>query len=174
MKVLNRYFRFPLLIDIVVSLFVTAIFYWMKLTCIINLPTKEMVLSIITDISTISFTSAGFVLTFLTLLISFKISTKPITKNKRETLEDTYNELSIFTIFLNTSLYTETVKYLKNGVKELLIIAIVGYGLKLLTANISTLIMFHFSVFGIVIISLVLWRSLIVLSRVLLVQDDKE
>ncbi|WP_282178746.1 hypothetical protein [Maribacter stanieri] len=171
---LDRYFNYAILADIIVSSLIAAIFYYLNDACIIKVPSTERLISIISDISNVAFTSAGFVLTFLTLLVSFKISANPIKKEERISLEETYKKISIFNLFLSSPLYSETIRHLKNGVKELLVIAILGYGVKLLAVNISDAIMFYLSVFGIVVISLVLWRSLLVLSGVLSVQDKEE
>tara|TARA_R110000744_G_scaffold380502_1_gene501520 strand:- start:5739 stop:6260 length:522 start_codon:yes stop_codon:yes gene_type:complete len=171
---LDRYFNYAILADIIVSSLIAAIFYYLNDNCFIKVPSTERLISIISDISNVAFTSAGFVLTFLTLLVSFKISANPIKKEERTSLEETYKKISIFNLFLSSPLYSETIRHLKNGVKELLVIAILGYGVKLLAENISDATMFYLSVFGIVVISLVLWRSLLVLSGVLSVQDKEE
>lgn len=170
---LNKYFNYSILWDITIAVLSTTVFFLLVNGSYLNIPKEELLLSIVTDISNIGFTSAGFVLTFLTLLVSFKISAKPIEKKKNSTLEHTYNKVSIFNLFLNSPLYVETIRHLKNGVKELLVIAIIGFALKLVIANIKMEVFFYFSIFGIVIISLVLWRSLLVLSGVLSVQEDK-
>ncbi|WP_110357966.1 hypothetical protein [Arenibacter sp. ARW7G5Y1] len=168
---LNKYFSYSIFWDLLIAVVFTSTFFILVYICYVIIPTEELLLSIVTDISNIAFTSAGFVLTFLTLLVSFKISAKPIKRKKGNTLEDTYKKVSIFNLFLNSPLYVETIRHLKNGVKELLVIAILGFSLKLLAANIKIEVFFYFSIFGIVIISLVLWRSLLVLSGVLSVQD---
>lgn len=171
MWMLNRYFNYSIYWDLLIAFLITSTFFILVYWCYIIIPKEELLLTIVTDISNIAFTSAGFVLTFLTLLVSFRISAKPIKKKKGNTLEDTYDKVSIFNLFLNSPLYVETIRHLKNGVKELLVIAIIGFGLKLLTSNIDIEVFFYFNIFGIVIISLVLWRSLLVLSGVLSVQD---
>ena len=170
---LNKYFSYPIFWDLMIGIIITSAFYILVILCFVEIPKDEVLLSIVTDISNIGFTSAGFVLTFLTLLVSFKISAKPIKKKKRNTLEDTYKKESIFNLFLNSQLYSETIRHLKNGVKELLVISIIGFTLKIMVANFKNELFFYFSIFGIVIITLVLWRSLLVLSGVLTVQEDK-
>lgn len=174
MRIIDYYFRNSILVDIIAATVTAASCYFLVCTSNIITPKEELLLSTTSDIANVAFTSAGFVLTFLTLLVSFKISAKPIKKNKRSTLEDTYKKVSLFDLFLSSGLYTETIRHLKNGVKELIIVAIVGYALKLSIPTIQIDVLFYFNVFGIVLIALVLWRSLLVLSGVLSVQDKKD
>lgn len=170
MPILKTYFRYSITIDIIAA----TICYMLVYTCKIIIPKEDILMSTTSDIANVAFTSAGFVLTFLTLLVSLKISAKPFVKKEKETLEDAYNRNTLFDLFLNSSLYTETIRHLKNGVKELIIIAILGYALKLSIPTIHFSFLLYFIVTAIVFISLVLWRSLLVLSGVLSVQDNKD
>lgn len=168
---LDRYFSFPILADLILSVIASIICFLLFKYCVISLPDKDLLISTTSDIANVGFTSAGFVLTFLTLLVSFKSSLKPFKKEKGKTLEDSYQNTSLFNLFLNSELYNETIRHLKNGVKELIILAILGYIIKLGFSENSIHILFYFSVSGIVIIALVLWRSLLVLSGVLKAQN---
>lgn len=170
---LDRYFRFPILTDLVLSALASIICFLLLKYCVISLPDKELLMSTTSDIANVGFTSAGFVLTFLTLLVSFKSSLKPFKKEKGKTLEESYKNTSLFNLFLNSGLYDETIRHLKNGVKELIILAILGYVLKLIVSEFTIHFLFYFSMSGIIIIALVLWRSLLVLSGVLKVQNSK-
>ena len=168
---IDKYFRYTILIDILLCVIVIGLCHVLFSLDILTKPEEDSLLSITSDISNVAFTSAGFVLTFLTLLVSFKISIKPIKRIKRTTLEDTYKKAPLFDLFLNSELYKETIKHLKVGIKELIIIAVTGYSLKLFSSNINQLILFYFNVIGIITTALVLYRSLLVLSSVLSVQD---
>lgn len=68
----DRYFERPLFYDYTVALLLCGIFYFLKYKGMISLPTDETSLSTTTDLSTISLTLAGFVLTLLTVLVTFK------------------------------------------------------------------------------------------------------
>ena len=127
----------------------------------------------VSDVANVAFTSAGFVLTFLTLLVSFKMNAKQIRKKKRVTLEDAYKKVSLFNLFLNSGLYTATVRHLKNAVKQLIVVALLGYMVKLFFAATNLTTQYLYVVFGILLVSLVLWRSLLVLSGVLSIQEKK-
>ena len=168
---LDRYFNYPLIIDILISAFASILSFIFLKYSVISLPSSDLLLSTTSDIANVSFTSAGFVLTFLTLLVSFKSSTKPFKKNKNKSLEDNYKDETLFNLFLSSSLYNETIRHLKNGVKELIIIAIIGYLIKLTLPVNFIEILFFFNISGLVLIALVLWRCLLVLSGVLKVQN---
>lgn len=168
---LDKYFHYPLLIDLLVSVLVSIGCFILLKYSFISLPNSELLLSTTSDIANVSFTSAGFVLTFLTLLVSFKSSTKPFKKNNTKSLEDNYKDETLFNLFLSSSLYNETIKHLKNGVKELIIVAISGYAFKLTLPLNFVEVLFYFNIIGLVLIALVLWRCLLVLSGVLKVQN---
>lgn len=168
---LNRYFNYPLLIDILISAFASILCFILLKYNIISLPSTDLLLSTTSDIANVSFTSAGFVLTFLTLLVSFKSSKKTFKKIKNKSLEDNYKDETLFNLFLSSSLYNETIRHLKNGVKELIIVAIIGYALKLTLPVKLIDVLFYFNISGLVLIALVLWRCLLVLSGVLKVQN---
>ncbi|MEY8850036.1 hypothetical protein AB9K26_14545 [Psychroserpens sp. XS_ASV72] len=165
----NKYFNYAIIIDIIVSFTLCVICHFLLRYKIIIIPETDILISTVSDIANIGFTSAGFVLTFLTLLVSFKSTTEPI-KNK-STLEETYSGISLFNLFLNSPLYKETIKHLKNGVKVLILIAIVGYISKICVSPAHTRVLFYYNIIGVSMIALVLWRSLLVLSGVLKVQN---
>lgn len=173
MPIIDSYFRYSILIDICSAIVAAAVCYSLVCYGLVVTPDKDLLLSTTSDISNVAFTSAGFVLTFLTLLVSFKISAKPFKKKKKEDVEGAYNRHTLFDLFLNSPLYTETIRHLKNGVKELIIVAILGYVLKLSTPTFHFGYLLYFVVAAIVFIAIVLWRSLLVLSGVLSVQDKK-
>lgn len=164
---IDKYFNYSIIIDLVISGVASILFYFFISNAIIDLPSDDLIMSMTSDIANVAFTSAGFVLTFLTLFVSFKVSTKPIRKKKKETLEETYSRESLFNIFLSSDLYFETIRQLKNAVKELIVIALIGYTLKISIGGIYPEHLIFYCVFGLLIISMTLWRSLLVLSGVL-------
>lgn len=170
---LDKYFNNAIIIDLLISTLISVLLFFLLTFSIISLPSSELLLSTTSDIANVSFTSSGFVLTFLTLLVSFKGSIKPLKKKKDMTLEDSYKDVTMFNIFLNSGFYDETIRHLKNGVKILIIVAIIGYLLKLTLPKGLVHFLFFFNVSGLVLIALVLWRSLMVLSGVVKVQSKK-
>lgn len=141
-------------------------------SCILTFPSSEILLSTTSDLANVGFTSAGFVLTFLTLLVSFKSSSKPYKRDKDTTLEESYNATPMFDLFLSSTLYNETIRHLKNGVKELIVVALIGYTLKLSIPQNYIDYLFYFNISSLAMITIVLWRSLLVLAGVLKVQDQ--
>lgn len=168
---LDKYFNYPLIIDILVSAITTIICFFLIKFDVVSFPSTDLLISTVSDICNVSFTSAGFVLTFLTLLVGFKSSSTPFKKLEHKSIEDNYDEVSLFNLFLSSSLYNETIRHLKNGVKELILVAIIGYALKLTLPVKFTHLLFYFNIGGLVLIALVLWRCLLVLSGVLKVQN---
>ncbi len=169
---LNKYFQFAVISDLIITTFLCILCYFLIEAEVITVPKEEILMSTVSDVANIGFTSAGFVLTFLTLLVSFKSSLKPLKKKK--SLEDTYSRVSVFNLFLSSPLYIETIRQLKNGVKILILVAIVGYTLKICLNEEYLNFFFYYNIIGVCLISLVLWRSLLVLSGVLKVQNTNE
>src|SRR5690606_32803109 len=117
---------------------------------------KEDVISITTDVTTISLTLTGFILTLLTVLITFK------TSSKAKKIEIESSE-SLFNLFFASGYYYETVKLLKNCIKSLIFIAIVGFSLKLFLLDKYKPYTFFFNIIGLCIILLTIWRCLLIL-----------
>jgi len=130
---------------------------------ILFIPDDDYNLSMASDISNIGFTSAGFVLTFLTLLITFKSSSTTSKERGNET--DT-----LFNLFLATALYEETIKHLKNAVKSLIFMAIIGYSFKLLLNPTYQYLTYYFNISGVFLTAITLWRCLIILTKILKMQ----
>lgn len=170
---LDKYFNYPLTTDLIASFTASFICFLLIKYCVISLPSTELLMSTTSDTANVGFTSAGFVLTFLTLLVSFKSSINPFKKEVGKTLEESYDNISLFNLFLDSELYNETIRHLKNGVKELILVAIIGYLIKLTIQTEYIHFLFYFSISGIVLIALVLWRSLLVLSGVINTQNTK-
>ena len=113
-----RYFEKPILWDYCLLVLINIILCFLVNCGILIIPEDEYSLSMTSDIANIGFTSAGFVLTFLTLLITFKSSSTISNETDYET--DT-----LFNLFLTTGLYDETIKHLKNAVKSLIFMAMI-------------------------------------------------
>lgn len=116
--ILDVYFRKPLFWDYIIASIssVTIIILYSKNK--ISIPDVQDSYSLTGDLTNITLTLAGFILTILTVLITFK-------DNSKETIEDE-NEPT-FNKFFNTDFYYETVKHLKNCIKSIIIIAALGF-----------------------------------------------
>ncbi|WP_452229451.1 hypothetical protein [Lacinutrix sp. MEBiC02404] len=161
--ILDKYFRRPVLYDYLISIIVGALLYFLFYKGLINLPNDERSLSMTTDLANVGLTSAGFILTLLTVLITFKSSTSI---SKKEYSEDD----SLFNLFFASDLYFITVRILKNSIKSLILISVLGFALKLGIPKEYLIYVFFYNVFGLIIIALTLYRCLLVLTKVLKMQ----
>jgi hypothetical protein len=162
---LDTYFKKPVFWDFLIALFSMAIIAFLDYKNLFKLPKSDYSLDMASDLSNISLTSAGFILTLLTVLITFKSGSNLTKENATESN-------SLFELFFTSPLYFETVKYLKNCIKSLIIIAIFGFSLKLgLSKDIREYI-FYFNVVGLIVIIMTLWRCLLILSKILEMQEN--
>ena len=164
---IDRYFKAPLLWDYTIANLLFVLCIILKIKGVISLPKSDYAISIASDLSNVALTLAGFILTLLTVLITFKSGSK---LTKKSNIDDE----KIFDVFFITGLYFETVKHLKNCVKSLVIIAILGYSLKICLPEESRHYIFFYNVFGFIIIILTLVRSLLILTKIIHLQKEDE
>lgn len=168
---IDKYFTRPIFWDYSLALLAATVMLILRQGCFIGLLDDDQVYQLASDISTTSLTAAGFVLTLLTVLITFK-GLSPITIQEVSD-ESESEETSLFKLFFASKLYDQTTKHIKNCIKSLLVIALMGYGLKLAIYDTRTLILFYFNIIGITVVILTLWRCLLILSKILKIQEDK-
>lgn len=160
---LDKYFTRPLLWDYIAALIIIAASVILNYKGCLTIPKEEYVNSTTSDLTTIALTLAGFILTLLTVLITFKSTAK----KKNEVNEDD----SVFELFFATDLYFQTVKHLKNCIKSLIFICLCGYIIKLGVQKYHYLFFFNF--LGIAIIVLTLLRSLLILTKIVDLQKQE-
>lgn len=161
--ILDIYFRRPLLWDyIIASISVLCSFVLFKKNKII-LPEVQDSFSLTGDLTNISLTLAGFILTILTVLITFKDNSGD--KSNEE-------DKPIFNKFFGTSFYFETVKHLKNCIKSIIAIAALGFFLKLFLISDFRKYFFFYNFFGLIITIFTIWRCLLILNRILILQKS--
>ena len=163
---LDIYFRRPVFWDYFISTILIICVVVLNMKGFLIIPKESIYISIISDISSIGLTSAGFILTLLTVLITFKSGSK-LTKEEYE------NAKSVFELFFISDLYFETVKHLKNCIKSLIIISIFGYVLKLGLSPEYRYLIYFSNYLGLTIIILTLWRCLLILSKILSMQKQQ-
>lgn len=163
MKVLNTYFIYPIIFDISISAFFAMVFDKLIQKDILILPKRDFILSSVSDIANISFSSTGFILTILTVLITFKAGSR--NKNKIKNYD------SALDYFFHTPLYAQTTYHLKNCIKSLVMLAVTGYLLKITISDPFTIYLFHFLIFSISVLALTLTRCLLILNKVLELQN---
>ena len=167
MNMLDRYFRYPVLWDYVFGSIASIISYCLVWKRMLTLPTSERLYSTVSDLATTSLTLAGFVLTLLTVLISFKSSSKMI-------IEDVKSTDTLFDVFFSSALYFRTVFHLKNAIKSFTLISLIGYVLKLLMTDSLRKYLFFFSFFAVIVILFTLWRCIVILNKIVKLQQNNK
>lgn len=162
---IDKYFIRPIFWDYLLSVIGIATAFLLKDKGVITLPKEEYVYSIISDLSTVSLTMVGFILTLVTVLVSFKSSSKIESENSKE-------KDSVFDIFFASRLYFDTIRHLKNGIKSLTLVALTGYTLKLTVDHLKYEILFLFCFGAIVVIIMTIGRSLLILSQIIKIQQS--
>ncbi len=163
---MDGYFKRPVFWDYCIAIIAVTICKVLLCYGKINLPAETKILSISSDISGIGFTSAGFIITLVTVLITFKSGSK--------VKKDNYNSSnSVFELFFASDLYFETVKHLKNCIKSLIVLSVLGYALKLFINHNIKEILFLFCISGILIVALTLWRCLLIMTKILNLQKEE-
>lgn len=159
--ILDIYYRKPVLWDYSLASFVTMLCFWLCSTKSIILPETQDSFSLTGDLTTINLTLAGFILTILTVLITFK-GTGQNYVNKSQS--------SIFDKFFSTQYYFITAKILRNCIKSIAFIAAIGFFLKMFLTGEQKYYLFFYNIFGIIITILTILRCLFILGRILDIQ----
>jgi hypothetical protein len=152
---LNIYFRFPVLIDYLIGLTLVGVIHYYVKSCILTVPKEETVLDYGSETTTVLLTLAGFILTFLTLLITFKTG-KP-DRTKPPTLMEK---------FCNSSLYSDTTRLLKNGVQSLIFVTLIIYILRFVNIF-GIAVLYYWIILSIIVLLLTILRSLFILDNIL-------
>jgi hypothetical protein len=163
MKTLDVYFKYPILMDFLISLTLVVGFHNLTQKNIIFIPKRDFILSSVSDIANISFSSTGFILTILTVLITFKAGSR-----KKDKIE---NYDSALDFFFQTPLYAQTTHHLKNCIKSLVVLGVAGYMLKITLPQSLTIYLFYFLIFSVFVLALTLMRCLLILNKVLALQN---
>jgi hypothetical protein len=162
--ILDIYFKRPLFWDYLVAIGVVMVLIISFLKGKIALPEIQDSYSLTGDLTNIALTLIGFILTIVTVLITFKD-----TSSTKIVVEDE----PVFNKFFSTDYYYETVKHLKNCIKSIATIAAFGFFFKLFLSNQCRNYLFFYNVFGLIIIMLTVYRCLLILGKVLELQKTK-
>jgi len=162
--ILDIYFRKPVFWDFLTATIITFILYILYKNSHIALPENQDSYSLAGDLTNITLTLSGFILTILTVLITFKDNTRT-----NENIDDS----NVFNKFFNTKFYYETVRHLKNCIKSIVTVSAIGFFLKLFLLKELREYFFFFNSFGLIITILTIWRCLLILSKILSFQKDE-
>lgn len=166
MIILDKYFHRPLFWDYSIAIIIVALVKLLLTVERIKIPKEESLFSISSDIANVSFTSAGFIITLVTVLVTFKSNTS-ITKNNYTPSN------TLFEMFYASDLYFETIKQFMKCIKSLILISISCYFIKLFISYNKAEILFLFCSAGIFIVTITLWRCLLILSKILKLQKQE-
>jgi hypothetical protein len=161
------YWKLPIIFDLLVFTLLASGYYLanLKFSDLLVISGERSV-STISDIITISLTLAGFILTLLTLLISFK-------STKEGSIKDLSPETdSSFHIFFYSKLYFSSVKHLIIIVEELAFLALIGFILKVTVGASHLYVITYFNIAGMITIILALYRGLFILKAIIQMQKD--
>lgn len=164
----DKYFKFPLLSDLIVGVILNGLLLFSIYHKLIVYPTTLVLLQVSTDISTVSLTLAGFILTFLTVLITYKMGSASASHER--------SIPKLIDIFFNSPLYFKSVTLLQGCIGTLIFSSILGFLLKLFLKESALQYLLYSNVFGIVMVITTLSRSLFILRGILKFQttDNQE
>jgi hypothetical protein len=156
-KILNRYYKMPLLSNIGILCF--AFLFFVRFDVVpeekFDVPTC---LGIIGSIISAYISLAGFVLAALTIIVTFKASLKA------KKIEDSENGMEMI---LNSEHYEKVVKVFKSAITEYIIYSLVLFLVWVFNKYLSLSLLLYSILAGLFIISIVTIRSLFVLFSIL-------
>ncbi len=153
-KVLDRYLAAPIIYDfIIVGIFAIAWYFFSKHYSI-TIKEENKLSEVSSEIGTALITITGFILTIITIIVTFK---NTIRKGKKESNND---------LFYNSEFYPTTISLLKNCVKLLLFLYILIYLVRLLHP-IPIEILFYINFSAIFFSVLVFLRFLLILKIII-------
>lgn len=164
MKILDWYYKRPILIDYAIAALVIGLFFLINEYLNLEIIKANVNNDLSIDIGAIGLTVSGFILTLVTILITFK-SGEILSDNSLD------NDSNPFKIFLGSALYKKSINILKYGVLSLVTISIAIFILKLFSGNISSKYILSANIVGIIIISTTFIRCFYVLNIILKMQD---
>lgn len=163
-KILDKYYKYPVFYDYLISIIIIFLLVILERKDIINIPEKKFSYEFASDIGAIGLTISGFILTLITILISFK-SSQILGEEKLK------NDSNTFKIFLASDLYKSSIKILQNGVISLIIISFVIFLTKLLYLDDISDYIFYLNIVGLVVILSTFLRCYYVLGLILKMQS---
>ncbi len=166
-RILNKYFDNPVKFDFAFAVILVLLFKKFVLNNVLELPSNDNVRDLASETVTILLTLSGFILTFLTVLVSLKLDATKLNGRNEESL-------SLIEKFCNSGLYFETTTIFKNSIKEIIFSAILIYLVRLFSTQLPANTMYLFTIGGIIILILTILRNLWILGRILDMQKPDE
>lgn len=158
----DYYYQKPIFYDLLIVVFVLGCLITLEAYSSFVLPKKDSSLDFASDIGAIGLTISGFVLTMVTILISFKSS--------HILSESNQSKDTPFSIFLKSNLYSKSIKILKNAVFALIIVSFTIYVAKLMIDEEYQKYIFYFNVTGLIVILTTFLRCFYILGLIMKMQ----
>jgi len=165
MKLINVYFRQPILWDISISLTIATCLNILQLYYLALPKSLEYYQPVLSDLISSGFVIAGFVLTLLTILVTLK-------ENSRTGIKMTGEEP--IHIFFNMQLYFDTVMHLRNAIISVVLLSITLTIYRIFNGLIASQFNAVIIAFVICIYGATLGRTLLILSNITKLQKRIE
>lgn len=162
---IEAYYKRPILFDYIASSVIIGGIVALNYYSLFNLPDADKSIDFASDVAAIGLTVSGFILTLITILITFK-------SGQLLSEEGLTNGSSPFKIFLASSLYNKSVSILKYGVLSLVIVSFFLYALKLFLSPRYLEYVFYSNVLGLVIMLATFVRCFYVLGIIMRMQNN--
>ncbi|OFX58369.1 MAG: hypothetical protein A2066_14720 [Bacteroidetes bacterium GWB2_41_8] len=164
-KILNIYIKRPLLYDLFICSFIVfCIEYFQILTLTVSLDSAK---STISDVVNTSISLAGFILAALTIIVTFKDN---ITHKEKSDPAKNSVEASGFELIFSSKHYKRIVGVFSWAAIIYILLFLIFSVLKILLSKIPEKFYLDIVIVGIVLVALTIFRSLLVLYKVIKLQ----
>ncbi|MCP9201325.1 hypothetical protein MKO06_15555 [Gramella sp. GC03-9] len=159
---LDKYYKRPLLYDLIFTGVILSIIYICENKFEIELRLEENA----NNLGAIGLTVSGFILTLLTILLTVKSNTI-IRGDKID------EKVNAFQVFLASPLYSKSIRILKSGVLILLFVSFITLALATLGKNLYQSYGFYINVVCLIFILLTFLRCFHIINLILDMQNNK-
>ncbi len=166
--ILDLFFSKPFKYDILFATLITAIAYYLNYKRIIDINSYSNVIKIASDVGKSCITIAGFVLTILTIVVSFKNAIDSKTNIEKEL--KSIDKISKIDLFFSSALYFKTVKVLLQSITGLVIVFVLFLFIFLFENSLAQYFKFYATVFGLIIAILIFLRCILTLKLIIKLQ----
>jgi len=168
-KLLNIYIKRPLLYDLIICAFIIIGISYIKLFSLTV--TLEAAKSTLSDIVNTSISLAGFILAALTIIVTFKDNIAHKDKNNPIKYSE---EVSGFELIFSSKHYKRIVGVFSWAAIIYILLFLIFSVLKLLLDKIPDKFYLYILIVGIVLVALTIFRSLLVLYKVIKLQINNK
>ena len=166
------FFARPYLFDVLTAIILEILAYYLDKYGLIDVSKVLNQDKILEQLGTSVITIAGFVLTILTIVVTFKNSED----SKKTIVRRRYHKrpANKVTLFFSSKLYFKTVRVLHQSVFGLTLIFILFITIELISNSICGTYKFYFIVFGLIVSILIFLRCILTLSLIIELQTPEK